>query len=131
MITILVDYNIQGQALMLWRTLQAGGWPELCSLQLAVFDQVGLDPESSDQEVWRFAQKNEMILLTANRNMKRKDSLEQTIRKENSPTALPVLTIGNVKRMIEKAYRERCAEQLVEIVLDLENCLGRGRIFIP
>ncbi len=29
---------------------------------------------SSDRAVWRFAQKNNMILLTANRNMKEKDS---------------------------------------------------------
>jgi hypothetical protein len=41
------------------------------------------------------------------------------------------LTIGNADRMLEKAYRERCAIRLVEIGLDLENYLGTGRVFIP
>ncbi|MEA3339799.1 MAG: ACP S-malonyltransferase, partial [Chloroflexota bacterium] len=76
-------------------------------------------------------QKNGMILLTANRRMREEDSLEETIRNDNTPTSLPVLTIGNINRMIEKTYREQCATRLLEIGLDLENYLGTGRIFIP
>jgi hypothetical protein len=34
-----------------------------------------------------------MILLTGNRNLKDPDSLEQTIREENTPFSLPVITI--------------------------------------
>ena len=45
--------------------------------------------------------------------------------------SLPVLTMGNANRMLDKAYRERCAIRLVEIGLDLENHLGTGRVFIP
>jgi len=72
-----------------------------------------------------------MILLTHNRNMKGEDSLEQTIREENSPAALPVLTVGRVERLRERSYRERCAVRLVEISLDVEKYLGTGRIYIP
>jgi hypothetical protein len=36
-----------------------------------------LSIDSDDRTVWRLAQKNQMILLTANRSMKGKDSLEQ------------------------------------------------------
>ena len=63
--------------------------------------------------------------------MKGADSLEQTIREENTESALPVLTIGSVGRLDEREYRERCARRLAEIVLDLEYYLGCGRVFIP
>ena len=72
-----------------------------------------------------------MILLTSNRNMKDADSLEQTLREENTPASLPVLTIGNVDRLNTKMYRERCAAQLLEVVVYWENYLGTGRKFIP
>lgn len=131
MITILVDHNIEGQALMLWGTLTATGWFELIPIQMKNLADMGLPFDSSDREIWRFAQANRMLLLTANRRMKEEYSLEQTIREENTPTSLPVLTIGNVRRIPEKTYRERCVERLLEIILDLENCLGTARIFIP
>jgi hypothetical protein len=63
--------------------------------------------------------------------MKDETSLERTIREENRLNSLPVLTIGNIERLADLAYRERCADALVEISLDLENHLGRGRIYIP
>lgn len=59
------------------------------------------------------------------------DSLEQTIREENTATSLPVLTIGRTDRMIEPAYRQVCAARLLEIVLYPEDYVGAGRVFIP
>lgn len=131
MITVLADHNVEGQAIALWETLSAGGWLELYPLRLVTFAQAGLPSESSDRTVWRFAQERRMILLTSNRRLRDTDALEQTIREENTAASLPVLTIGNVKRMVEKTYRERCAARLLEIALDLNNYLGAGRIFIP
>lgn len=72
-----------------------------------------------------------MILITANRNMKGSDSLEQMIRQENTATSLPIITIGNPDRFDERDYREKCSARLVEILLDIENYMGAGRIFIP
>jgi len=131
MLTVLVDHNIEGQAMLLWGTLTASGWLELLPLRLATLAQVGLPYDSNDREMWRFAQGKGMILLTANRRMDGEDSLEQTIREENTATSLPVLTIGNAERMIERTYRERCAIRLLEVASDLENYLGAGRIFTP
>ncbi|WP_424101899.1 ACP S-malonyltransferase [Moorena producens] len=96
-----------------------------------MFPEVNLPINSDDRLVWRLAQTNQMILLTANRSMKGKDSLEQTIREENLPTSLPVITIGNVDRLSESQYREDCAVRLVEIVLDIDDYKGVGRLFIP
>jgi hypothetical protein len=131
MLTLLVDHNIEGHAMLLWGTLSAEGWPDLLALRMVTFPQVGLSYASSDREVWRFVQAQHMLLLTANRRMQGEQTLEQTIREENTPTSLPVLTIGNANRMLDKAYRERCAIRLVEIGLDLENYLGTGRVFLP
>jgi len=131
MAAILIDHNIEGQAMMLWRMLRKDGWSDLIPLEFVILAEAGLRDDSTDRVVWRFAQRNRMILLTANRRMMEKDSLEQTIREENTPASLPVLTIGNVKRMAERSYRERCKMRLLEIVLYPEDYLGTGRIFIP
>jgi len=72
-----------------------------------------------------------MILITANRNMKGENSLEQTIREDNTPISLPILTIANPDRFDESSYRQRCATRLIEILFDLDNYLGVGRIYIP
>lgn len=129
---ILVDHNIEGHAVRLWDTLVATKWSELLSIEIFMFVDVGLTVESNDRFIWRFTQAEQMFLLTDNRNMKGKDSLEQTIREENRSTSLPVLTIANVDRLInERTYREACAIRLAEIIIDLENYLGTGRLFIP
>ncbi|WP_333275815.1 MULTISPECIES: hypothetical protein [unclassified Microcoleus] len=63
--------------------------------------------------------------------MKGEDSLEQVIREENTPDSFPVLTIGNIARLDDRNYRNRCADRIVEVVLDIEQYMGVGRLFIP
>jgi hypothetical protein len=130
-ITLLADHNIEGQALLLWGTLGAAGWLELVPLRLVRFAEVELSYDSTDRDVWRFAQANQMLLLTDNRNMVGADSLEQTIRDENQATSLPVITMSRADRIIERPYRERCAARLLDIALSLDNYWGVGRVFIP
>jgi hypothetical protein len=128
---ILVDHNIEGHAALLWSTLHTEGWLDLVSLQFVLFTDVDLARTSSDREVWQFAQAQQMLLLTTNRNMQGEDSLERTIRVANEAMSLPVLTIGDVDRMFDTLYRRRCATRLTEIVLYLDNYRGTGRLFIP
>ncbi|MBW4622314.1 MAG: ACP S-malonyltransferase [Cyanosarcina radialis HA8281-LM2] len=127
----LVDYNLRGQAALLWGTIAAEGWLELMPIRFVGFEEVGLLANSSDRLVWQAAQTNRMIILTTNRNMKGEDSLEQIIREENTMQSLPVVTIGNKERLDEQSYRERCASRLVEILFDIENYMGVGRVYIP
>lgn len=129
--TFLVDIHLTWQAMLLSSTLTADGWTDLLSLRVRTFAEAGLPAESTDRTVWRFVQANRMILITANRNMEGPDSLEQTIREENTPSSYPVITIGNVRRLGERSYRRRCGDRLAEIAFDLPNYLGVGRIFIP
>lgn len=130
-IRFLSDHDIEGYAQLLWGTLASIGWLDLMRLELTTFREIGLPVNRNDREVWRFAQANGLILITNNRNMKDENSLEQTIREENQLNSLPVLTIGNVERVADLIYWEQCADALVEISLDIENHLGRGRIYIP
>jgi len=129
--TILVDYNMEGQAAMLWDTLEHEGWPEVIPIHMVMFADVGLAPNTTDRMVWRFAQQHAMVLLTNNRSDNEEDSLEQTLREENTSASYPVLTIGNLDRIQERHYREQCVERLIEILFELEKYLGIGRLFLP
>ena len=117
--------------MLLWAQISSEGWTDLFPLRFVRFVDVNLPFDATDREVWRFAQRHQMILLTGNRNMKDEDSLELTLRDENALTSLPVLTVGNADRMFQKEYRDRCESKLLDIVLYLNNYLGAGRIFIP
>ena len=131
MITILADHDIEKYARILLGVVHSEGWQELASLRVVSLADVGLPYDGSDRVVWRFAQANNMLILTANRNMKGADSLERTLGEENHPAALPVLTIGRVDRMRDPAYRVRCASRLIEIASKIDTYRGIGRIFIP
>jgi len=131
MITVLADHNIEGHAALLWSTMATSGWLELNLFRLVTFAEISLPLMSSDRAVWQFVQARELLLLTGNRNMDGTDSLEQVIREENYATALPVLTIGRLDRMVERNYREACADRLVEIGLDLDTFRGAGRLYLP
>jgi hypothetical protein len=128
---------MRGQAALLWGTIAAEGWLELVPIRFVGFEEVSLSEDSNDRLVWQVAQTNQMfanwryIILTANRNMKGIDSLEQVIREENTGTSLPVVTISNKERLDEQSYREQCSSRLVEILFDLENYMGVGRLYIP
>jgi predicted nuclease of predicted toxin-antitoxin system len=129
---VLVDHNLKGHALILLGSIASQGWLDSVPIRFVTFEEIGLSIDSNDRVVWRLAQENQMILLTANRSMKDEDSLEQVMREENTPTSLPVVTIGNADRVLnDSSYRERCVDRLVEIVIYLGNYMGARRVFIP
>ncbi len=130
-ISILVDHDIEGFADALSGALNSTGWLEMVTVEFFTFARVGLATNATDRAVWRFAQAHQMILLTNNRNMKGSHSLEMTLREENGLDSLLILTIGNVDRLAERAYREQCADAIVETILFIENHKGRGRVYIP
>jgi hypothetical protein len=128
----LVDHNLEGHALLLSGSITNQGWQDLFSIRFVLLEEMSLSVNSSDRVVWRFAQANQMLLLTANRRMKGKDSLEQVLQEENTPTSFPVVTIGDADRVLnDPDYRDLCVNRLLEIVLYIENYIGTRRIFIP
>lgn len=129
--TFLIDYNLDGYALIFIGLLTKLGWLEFIPIQLVTFRDAGLSMDSSDRVIWNYAQAHQMMILTANRNMKGQDSLEQVMREENTENSFPVVTIGSLDHFSEADYRERCVERLIEIVIDIDQYKGVGRLFIP
>src|SRR5207245_1065599 len=94
--------NSVGQITYLVRRMQSPTWVDywnFLGLCLVRFHEVGLTPTSTDAEVWMKCQDEELVLITDNRNLESPDSLEATIQRLNSPTSLPVITIGDIKKI--------------------------------
>lgn len=128
----LVDHNFKGHARILLGSIASQGWLDFIPIRFVMFEEVGLSNDSNDRVVWRVAQKNQMILLTANRSMKDEDSLEQVMREENTQNSLPVVTVGNADRVLnDSSYRERCVDRIVEIAIYTINYMSTRRVFIP
>jgi hypothetical protein len=128
----LVDHNLKGHGRILLGSIASQGWLDSVPIRFVTFEEMGLSIDSSDRVVWRLAQENQMILLTANRSMKDENSLEQVMREENTPNSLPVVTIGNADRVLnDSIYRELCVDRLVEIAIYIGNYMGARRVFIP
>lgn len=128
----LVDHNLERYAAILLGKIASDGWLDLIPIRFITFREIELKIDSSDRLVWQVAQDNQMILLTANRNMKGDDSLEQTLRENNTANSLPIVTISSLDRFRnESNYRSQCADRIIEIMLNIENYKGVGRIFIP
>ncbi len=128
----LIDHNLGGHTEILLGNIASQGWLELLPVQFITFKEINLPIDSSDRIVWRLAQANQMILLTANRSMKGEESLEQVLREENTASSLPVVTIGDAKRLLaDRTYRNLAADRIIEIALDIETWMGTGRVFVP
>ncbi|TAE15130.1 MULTISPECIES: DUF5615 family PIN-like protein [unclassified Microcoleus] len=70
----LIDHNLNGHAIIFFGSIANQGWLDIIPIRFVTFAQMELPINSDDRVVWRLAQENKMILLTANRSMKGKDS---------------------------------------------------------
>jgi len=129
--TILLDHDVEGHAKYLQAGLRETGWDRDVTVTFVRLYDLGLSNDSSDQDIWRLAQRHRLLLITSNRNQENETSLQATIERENTPEALPVLTLSQANRLLLPDYRQQAVHKLVEIVIYLENYLGIGRIYIP
>ncbi len=107
---LVADANIQGQVEYLVQRMQAETWAEFwqaLGLELRRFEDVGLSASSTDLEVWSVCQSEQLILITDNRNLASEDSLEATIRRNNTPESLPVFTIADLRVCSERSLSPR------------------------
>ena len=130
---ILSDHNCEGQAEAIFDALRHQGFFPLLPITLVQFRDVGLDFSANDREVWQFCQENGYLLLTGNRTASDGEkSLEYAIRHFLKEDSLPVITIGRLGGVkTDLTYCWRCAENLVEIVLNLDAVRGVPRLYIP
>ena len=132
---ILADINIQGHVDLLVTVMQAEPWKlfwDFLQLQYFHFSDVGLVPDTVDSLVWEVCQKQELVLITDNRNKNDPNSLEATIQAHNTPTSLPVFTIANVPHLrASRAYADRIIDKLLDALLRIETLRGTGRLYLP
>jgi hypothetical protein len=133
MTTLLSDHNCEGQAERIRYSLQRLGYIEWLSIEITFFEAVDLPITSTDEEVWRFCQENGYYLLTGNRGTKTEMvSLHAVLNRLADEKSLPVITIGNLSRVIkDQIYCNACAEALAEIILNAELYIGTPRLYIP
>ena len=132
---ILADANCEGHLALLLGLFQEGWrhdvWEILHLTPLSLSD-LGLQPDASDREAWEACQREQVILLTENRNDNGPDSLEATIQQHNTPSSLPVFTLANDQRVLrDRLYAEVVADRLLEFLFDIDSYRGTGRLYLP
>jgi hypothetical protein len=132
---LIADANIQGQVEYLVKRMRAEPWADFwqaLGLVLRRFEDVGLSEASTDYEVWNVCQAEQLMLITDNRNLDSEESLEATIRRNNTPAALPVFTIADMSGFrTDNSYVERVVEALFDYLLRIDDVRGTGRLYLP
>jgi hypothetical protein len=130
-ITLLLDHDLEGLAPFLKAGWRETGWDQYLHLELLRLRDLNVPDDASDQDIWRYVQREQLLLLTNNRNRENDTSLQATIERENTPDSLSVLTVSDKDRLILPAYRQQAAHKLAAVIIDLANYLGVGRVFLP
>jgi hypothetical protein len=128
---ILLDNDLKGHGLFLEVAWRETGWSRLLPLEFKMLRDFGLPNNYPDQDIWRFAQQERLLLITNNRNREDETSLQATIERENTPASLPVLTLTNKELLVTSEYRQRVAHALAAILIYPEDYYGAGRVFVP
>jgi hypothetical protein len=132
---LLADINVIGYVEALVQRMGSEPWAEFWAalgLTLRRFEDAGLTDTSTDLDIWRTCQAEQLVLITDNRNHESPDSLEATIQRLNQPDSLPVLTIGDLDKFrTNRDYVERVVESLLDYLLRIEEVRGAGRLYLP
>jgi len=131
---ILTDNDVIGAVRVFRRILESSEWVDLTAtlaLQFIELQDIELPTDAPDGAVWHRSQDVGALLITGNRSSG-EGSLDQTIAEQAGPASLPVLTIGDPRRVIRDAvYARECALSLLDFVERIETWRGTGRLFIP
>jgi hypothetical protein len=131
---ILTDNDVIGAVRAFRRILESPEWVDLTAtleLQFIELKDIELPTDAPDGAVWHRSQDVGALLITGNRSSG-EGSLDQTIVEQAGPESLPVLTIGDPRRVIrDPVYARECAISLLDFVERIETLRGTGRLFIP
>jgi hypothetical protein len=132
---IVGDANITRHFGILQALLSADAWRDLWNslgLKCFTFADMGIAANAPDSRVWEVCQREDVALVTDNRNEDGPDSLGATIRTFNTPRCLPVFTLSDAKRFLRsKEYGHKVTERLLEYLLDIDDYRGAGRLYLP
>lgn len=133
--SIMADHDVEGHVDVLLSIWLSAEWQQFWSdvaCDVATFRSLGLASSAPDAEVWRQCQARGILLITGNRNAEGDDSLEATIRREQTPRSLPVFTISDPDRLMrDRGYAESVASRLLEYLPIVERLRGSGRLYLP
>jgi hypothetical protein len=131
---ILTDNDVVGAVRVFRRILASSEWVGLTvtlEIEFIELKDIDLAADAPDVAVWRRSQEVGALLITGNRSSG-EGSLDQTIAAQGRPASLPVLTIGDPRRVIrDPAYARECVLSLLDFVDRIETLRGTGRLFIP
>ena len=129
------DNDVRGQFDALIRVCTSATWQDvwqILNLRVYTLEGLGLKPDTPDSEIWHACQETGLVLVTGNRNAEGPDSLENTIRTQSQPSSLPVLTLADPFAVEhDRGYAQRVAIRLMEVLLDIDNYRGSGRLYLP
>jgi hypothetical protein len=133
---ILADHNLAGHLRALHdRIWLSPPWTELwqaLSIRVETFESLGISPTLDDRSLWRYCQQEGLVLFTANRNSDGESSLNAALRDECTLDSLPVITLGDENRLWQdNRYAIQVAKRILEILYDIEQYLGAGRLYVP
>ncbi len=132
---LLADVNSEGHLEVLLRICKGRQWRDLwaaLNVRLCSFKTLHLDRMLKDSDVWELCQREDLLLITINRNQIDADSLQATIAARNTLQSLPVLTLADADLILNDGnYAERAAIRLMEILLDVDAERGTGRLYLP
>jgi hypothetical protein len=132
---IMGDNDIRGQMTRVVQLLESKAWREIwLSLNLSVrtFADLSLSTNASDAAVWHACPREQVVLITGNRNNEGDDSLQATIQAHSTPTSLPVMTLADADEVLRSwQYAHRNVESLLQYLLDIDKVRGAGRLWLP
>lgn len=130
-IAILLDHDLEGRVVFFEAGLRETGWDKDLSIEFKRLRDLNLPEDSTDREIWHYVQRERLLLVTNNRNRDNEDSLQTVVENENTSDSMPVLTISDQTKLIVPEYRQQVVDKLAAVIIDLENYLGTGRIYLP
>jgi hypothetical protein len=132
---LLADINAEGAVTSVRFIWLSATWRDLwvgLGLSVEDFRTLGLPFDAPDQALWRTCQREQLVLITGNRNKRGPNSLEAVIERDNQSDSLPVITIANTNRVLrDRLYAEKVAEQLLDYLMRIDEVRGAGRLYVP
>ena len=132
---IVADNDVEGFVIAILSIWLSDSWRDIWNdlgLSVRKMSELGLPRESSDALIWRTCQREELVLVTGNRNRDGVDSLEAVIRSDNQADSLPVVTLANLDRLArDRTYAEKIAARLLEYLMRIDEVRGAGRLYVP
>jgi hypothetical protein len=133
MTLVVSDHDVGGAVAVVERIIQSvwSDYKKFLGLRFSSLADIGLRSDATDRRVWEACQLAGAVLITANRAAN-EGGLESVIQDSGDENSLPVITLGDQRRILrDRIYAEAAAEKLIDYLDQIESLRGTGRLYIP